>query len=267
MMSWRSLSPHHPPYALRKLRMNYNGGEGNAKAQAIAERINHMNVPSSFWIDLTKTPGPVLDTASRVNEILFGLIMVLTFTGTLSVATQGKAEIAAVLWGALGCNVAWGLIDGIFFLLGTLMSRGENLIIARSVHGESTDQEADELVKGSLNPLLAALLSREQVANIREEVRKLPAPPPRAFLTGRDVRGAASIFALVFLSTFPPLIPFIFFHDAEVALRVSNGIALILLFTAGCILGSKAHWNPWLVGFSMMFFGTLLVAFTIALGG
>lgn len=209
----------------------------------------------------------MLDTASRVNEILFGLIMVLTFTGTLSVATQGKAEIAAVLWGALGCNVAWGLIDGIFFLLGTLMSRGENLIIARSVHGESTDQEADELVKGSLNPLLAALLSREQVANIREEVRKLPAPPPRAFLTGRDVRGAASIFALVFLSTFPPLIPFIFFHDAEVALRVSNGIALILLFTAGCILGSKAHWNPWLVGFSMMFFGTLLVAFTIALGG
>ena len=229
--------------------------------------IKPMTTSNSFWVDLTKTPGPVLDTASRVNEVLFGLIMVLTFTGTLSVASQGRAEIATVLWGALGCNVAWGLIDAIFFLLGTLMTRGENLEIARTVRNTSSERDAHELVKSSLNPLLAAIMTEEQLVHLRNEVRKLPEPPPRAFLTVRDLRGAIGIFTLVFLSTFPPVIPFIVLTEEERALRISNIIALVLLFIAGYLLGKKAHWNALLAGFAMMFFGTVLVAFTIALGG
>jgi hypothetical protein len=226
-----------------------------------------MKTSQTFWVDLARAPGPVLDTAGRVNEILFGLIMVLTFTGTISVATQGRAEIATVLWGALGCNIAWGLIDGLFFLLGTLMSRGENLQVARAVHGSASDEEAAELIRGSLNPLLSTLMSQQQLTQLRDEIRKLPEPPLRAFLTWRDLRGAAGIFTLVFLSTFPPVIPFIVLAEEANALRISNAIALILLFIAGFILGRKTHWHPLLVGLGMMFFGTLLVAFTIAMGG
>lgn len=226
-----------------------------------------MNAKSTFWTDLANTPGPVLDTAGRVNEVLFGLIMVLTFTGTISVATQGRAEIAPVLWGALGCNVAWGLIDGLFFLLGTLMSRGESLQIARAVHASTSDSEADELIRASLNPLLATLSGQEQMAWLRNEIKKLPEPPRRAFITLRDLRGAAGIFTLVFLSTFPPVLPFIFLAKEASALRISNAIALMLLFIAGYILGKKTEWYPFLVGLGMMLFGTLLVAATIALGG
>ena len=62
----------------------------------------------------------VLDPVSRVSEILFGVIMVLTFTGSLSVATAGRAEVREMLVGALGCNLAWGVIDGILYLMGAL---------------------------------------------------------------------------------------------------------------------------------------------------
>jgi len=36
-----------------------------------------------------KFPARVLDPIDRVSEVLFGLIMVLTFTGSLSVAEAG----------------------------------------------------------------------------------------------------------------------------------------------------------------------------------
>ena len=59
-----------------------------------------------------KPRGGVLSPIERVSEVLFGLIMVLTFTGSLSAAESGRAEVRTMLIGALGCNIAWGLIDG-----------------------------------------------------------------------------------------------------------------------------------------------------------
>jgi len=66
----------------------------------------------------------VLDPVERMSEILFGLIMVLTFTGSLSVATAGHEEVRGLLIGAIGCNLAWGLIDAVMYLLTILVERG-----------------------------------------------------------------------------------------------------------------------------------------------
>ncbi len=67
-------------------------------------------------------PGPssrrVLAPNERVAEVLFGLIMVLTFTGSLSIAEADRADVRTMLLGALGCNIAWGLIDWILYLMG-----------------------------------------------------------------------------------------------------------------------------------------------------
>ena len=40
------------------------------------------------------------------RKALSGLIMVLTFTGSLSVAESGRADVYAMLINALGCNIA-----------------------------------------------------------------------------------------------------------------------------------------------------------------
>ena len=76
----------------------------------------------------------VLEPIDRVSEVLFGLIMVLTFTGSLSVAEAGREDVRVMLVGALGCNLAWGLIDAVLYLMACLAERGSE---PRDVPGRS----------------------------------------------------------------------------------------------------------------------------------
>ena len=75
------------------------------------------------------------------------------------------------------------------------------------------------------------------------------------------------MFLLVFLSTFPVVIPFLVMDSAVPALRLSNAIAGVMLFMAGYAYGRCVGRHPWLVGASMVLLGALLVALTMALGG
>ena len=70
--------------------------------------------------------GRILDPIDRISEILFGLVMVLTSTNALSVISAGHADVRTMILGALGCNLAWGVIDGVLYLLGCLSERGRN---------------------------------------------------------------------------------------------------------------------------------------------
>ena len=54
----------------------------------------------------------VLDPFDRGLELLGGLVMVLTFTSSLSVSA-GEADVRAMLVGSLGCNLAWDIIEEI----------------------------------------------------------------------------------------------------------------------------------------------------------
>src|SRR6188508_2812276 len=92
-----------------------------------------------------KTSKRVLDPIDRVSEILFGLIMVLTFTGSLSVAEAGREDVRAMLIGALGCNLAWGIIDGVLFLMGSLAEKGRGLLTFRAVRKTTDPNEAHRL--------------------------------------------------------------------------------------------------------------------------
>ncbi len=76
---------------------------------------------------MNDSPKRVLEPIDRISEVLFGLIMALTFTGSLSVAEAGRDDVRAMLIGALGCNLAWGLIDGMMYLMGCLTSRARNV--------------------------------------------------------------------------------------------------------------------------------------------
>src|SRR6478735_4437751 len=56
---------------------------------------------------------PLLSPVDRVSEMLFGLFMALTFVGVVSVAQGGREQIHDMFVAALGCNLAWGLVDAI----------------------------------------------------------------------------------------------------------------------------------------------------------
>ena len=65
----------------------------------------------------------VLDPVERLSEVIFGIIMALTFTGTLSIATAGREDVREMLIGAIGCNTAWGIVDGVMYVIGALVQR------------------------------------------------------------------------------------------------------------------------------------------------
>ena len=56
-------------------------------------------------------------------------------------------------------------------------------------------------------------------------------------------------------------------HDARLALRISNGIAIAMLFGAGFMLAGYAGVRRIPTGLAMVAIGAVLVALTIALGG
>jgi hypothetical protein len=209
----------------------------------------------------------VLDPIDRVSEILFGLIMVLTFTGSLSVAESGREDVRIMLVGALGCNLAWGVIDAVFYLMGCLADRGRGIIALKALRETADPQRAHRLIADTLPPMIAAVLKPAEFEEIRTRLTQLPEPPKRARLGKEDWRGAGGVFLLVFLATFPVAIPFILFSDTMQALRFSNAVAIVLLFLMGYTFGRLTERNAWAVGLFMVLFGILLVAMTIALGG
>jgi VIT1/CCC1 family predicted Fe2+/Mn2+ transporter len=65
----------------------------------------------------------------------------------------------------------------------------------------------------------------------------------------------------------PVAIPFLLLENVRLALRLSNGIALAMLFLAGYAYGNCIDRSPWLTGLAMVALGTALVGLTMALGG
>jgi len=214
-----------------------------------------------------KSSKRVLEPIDRVSEVLFGLIMVLAFTGSLSVAEATRDDVRMMLIGALGCNLAWGLIDGILYLMGSLAEKGTGLRLFRAVRASTDPVEARRLIGEGLPSVVASVMQPAELDSLHQRLQALPAPPERAKLGREDWLGGTGVFLWVFLTTFPVVIPFIFMTNAHLALRISNAIAITLLFITGYTFGRIAGRHPLRFGLSMVFLGVVLVAMTIALGG
>jgi hypothetical protein len=211
--------------------------------------------------------APVLDPVSRASEIIFGVLMAMTFTGSLSAVTAGREEVRTMMLTALGCNLAWGLVDAVMYLVDTHTERARNLTLLLRVRGAVDPQKAQASIAEALPGRLGDALSAEDLEGIRRRLVTLPEPPDRARLSGDDYLGALSVFLLVVLATFPVVVPFMMFSKIALAMRISNGVALVTLFAAGSTLGHYAGGIPWQAGFAMAVLGGALVAIIMALGG
>lgn len=209
----------------------------------------------------------VLQPGERIAEVLFGLIMVLSFTGSLSVADAGRDDVRAMLIGALGCNIAWGIIDGILYLMDCLSERGRDIRALRAARSAEAPEDAHRVIAEALPPMVAATLGPAEYEMVRQKLLRVPEPPARPWLSKADWLGGLAVFLWVFATTFPVAIPFIFMDDVGRAMRVSNGIAVGLLVVAGYAYGRITNYHPWLTSLAMVVLGAALVAATIALGG
>jgi VIT1/CCC1 family predicted Fe2+/Mn2+ transporter len=209
----------------------------------------------------------VLDPIERSSEILFGLIMVLSFTCTISVINAGEGEVRDVVIGALGCNLAWGIVDAIMYLMGILFERGRGLSIAHAVRATPDPERGRELMSQVLPEPLDQLFDGPALEHARAKLVALPSLPKGPHLKGRDWLGAAGVFLLVFITTFPVVVPFMLFEPLHRSMRISNGVAIAMLFVAGCVVGRYAGIGRVRTGLAMVAIGLMLLAITIALGG
>ena len=210
---------------------------------------------------------PVLSPVDRVMELLFGLLMALSFTGALSVADAGQSEIREMFIAALGCNLAWGLVDAVMYLTRTITDRGRTLTLVRSVREAPDAQAGRALVEGSLSRVAAGLTTAPELEAIRSRIAALPSLPARPRLKGSDLLAALAIFVLVVIATFPVVLPFALMQDVAAAQTASRVISLVMLFLGGLALGRYAGYGSWRTGLAMVLLGTLLVGAIKALGG
>jgi len=210
---------------------------------------------------------PVLSPVDRYSEIIFGLIMALSFTCSLSVAQAGQAEVRTMLLAALGCNTAWGIVDGLMYLLDNLTERGRGLALMRKFRAASGPEAANEIVRTALPPVVADALQPGDVDVIRTRLTATTGQDGRLRLTLDDFRGAVGVSLLVIASTLPVSLPFLFIDDPASALRVSNGVAVAMLFLIGWQQGHYAGVRPLTMASAMVVIGVVCVGLTVALGG
>jgi VIT1/CCC1 family predicted Fe2+/Mn2+ transporter len=151
--------------------------------------------------------------------------------------------------------------------MGCFAEQGRGLQIFRAVRRETDPRKARQLIAGALPPVVASIVQPAEFDALHRRLKELPEPRIRGWLPKEDWLAALGVFFLVFLSTFPVVIPFTFMKDITLALRVSNGVAIAMLFMSGYTFGRITGRNPLWVGIVMVVFGAILVSATIALGG
>ena len=177
-----------------------------------------------------------LDPANRFIEVVCGLIMVLTFTLVGSqLVSDDPSGARKLLIAALGCNVAWGIIDGVMFVMNGLTERGRRARFVAAVRNATDEAAALSMIGRDLDPELEGITTSEERGTLYRSIRKIAL---------RAAPQAVWIQKGIFWGRLP---------DPRTALRVSNVILLLMLFVAGWI------WAPYVngrrvVGGAAMFF-------------
>lgn len=213
-----------------------------------------------------------LEPGESLSELLFGLIMTLTFTlGAGMLVQEGPDAVRELLIATIGCNIAWGIIDGVFYINGQIFERARIARLGTMIRAARNEDEASVVVERELAGIIDLTVDAGERAELyRRMARQVRASAPRPRAVGlvlADFKGALASFWLVFLGSIPAALPFLVIDDAWIALRVSNAILLGLLFLAGFLWARHTILPPLRTGLLFLVAGMALVAVAIALGG
>ena len=209
-----------------------------------------------------------LEPAEILAEALFGLIMVLTVTLGARLAMGEEGGARELLIAALGCNLAWGIIDGAMHVMNAMFARGQRARIFAEVK-RSGEAGALAIIERELGPRLADLTSADERARLYQSVFAIAVrtPPERTGLDRDEIVAGLVCAALVFVTALPAAVPFMFMDDPFRALRLSNAILVAMLFGLGYYWALHTNAHRIISGLVMMGVGLVLVIGAMALGG
>jgi hypothetical protein len=212
-----------------------------------------------------------LEPSDTLAEVLFGLIMVLTFTvGAQLLSDEEGFDTRQLVAAAIGCNIAWGVIDATLYLLDTLFYRSRRARFFRTLRAAPSEAAALAAMQDEFGledvPLA---VQPEDRARLYESMLALSAhaAPARVRLRREDYLAAVYVFLLVSATAVPGAIPLLLVKDSHLALRLSNLVLLILLFLVGYRWAHFTDARPWRVAASVTLLGLAMVLLAVVLGG
>jgi hypothetical protein len=211
-----------------------------------------------------------IDPTDSLGETLFGLIMALTITlGARLLSQATEFDPRELVVAMIGCNVAWGVIDAVLYLIGSVFSRNRRVQFVRKLRAATNDVEAMAAIREEFGLEDEPVLSdadREAFHRLVLDIMR-HAGTERAHLRLQDYQAALVIALVVSLTAVPGVLPFLFIADGHLALVVANTIQICLLFFVGYRWASHTGSSPWRTGLLILALGIGLVVVAVALGG
>ena len=235
-----------------------------------------MQVPQEQPLHKQRFTARYLDPVDRLAEVVYGVLIVLTFTlafrGIESRYSPVEGVATAVhrmLLAAIGCTIAWGFIDSVMYILTSMFERSERQRLLVEIQHAPHERAALAMVGDELDDTLGDVLTDEQRAQISVAIynRLKDTRPKRIHIVRDDVFGAIAVFFLAVVATLPVAIPFLFVDDPFQAIRLSNLLAIIMLFVVGTAWARYTNARPIQMGLVLAGIGLALVLIAIPLGG
>ncbi|WEJ70454.1 hypothetical protein [Pseudomonas sp. PSE14] len=203
----------------------------------------------------------------RVSEMTYGVIMTLTIISVISAASGGASRQDLIV-AALGCNLAWGLVDALMLLVRLRVERTHRHGRLRALRGISNDTDFRDGLDDFLPPRLVAVLQPDEVWRLRQRLMGSSlgtGEPPRG---GAEVWLAALLIVLLVTGiTLPMILPLWLVPDDLLALRLAQAIGVVMLFMLGWLLARWAGDSPWPGALGFTALGVAMTGLCIALGG
>lgn len=221
-------------------------------------------VPPSTWQRVLQDITTPFD---RVSEMAYGVIMTLTIISVISAASGGAARHDLII-AALGCNLAWGLVDALMLLVRMRVERTHQHGRLRQLRRVSSDTDFRDGLDEFLPPRLVAVLRPDELWRLRQRLMasELGTGEPRG--NGADVWLAALLIVLLVTGiTLPMILPLWLVPDDLLALRLAQGIGVVMLFGLGWLLERWAGGSPWPGALGFTALGVAMTGLCIALGG
>jgi VIT1/CCC1 family predicted Fe2+/Mn2+ transporter len=174
-----------------------------------------------------------------------------------------------MLIGVSGCNLAWGIVDGVMYIFAAIFERGLRVRLIRDIQNSPTEDAALEHVAREFDKRLESLTTHEERLRIYRNVIELArrTSTTDASIQYHDVCGGLAVTLMIIVATAPVVLPFAVLSNGVIAIRLASGIALVLLFLLGCWWGHMVGVSAIRIGLGLSVLGVLLVLITIALGG
>jgi VIT1/CCC1 family predicted Fe2+/Mn2+ transporter len=221
----------------------------------------------SWKASWNKAWGDLTDPFDRLSEVAFGVIMALTIISVIPTAADGAGRQQLVL-AALGCNLAWGIVDALMTLVGMRVDREHRHAGLRILRQSKDEQSFRDGLREFLPDRVVDHMQANDVQRMRQNLLKSLLGTGDTPKLGREHWLAWLVLAChTFVATFPIILPLLLIHDDLLALRLAQGTGLVLLFGLGWLLARWAGGRPWqgAVGFAAL--GVAMTGICLALGG